>query len=66
MCIRDRDTIVPGLNGRFFQQQTAAALAVAIAAERTEHYDARAIRRYAEGFSTERFLSRIRAVLEAG
>lgn len=58
------DTIVPGLNGRFFQQQNAAALAVAIAAERTEHYDAQAIRHYAEGFSTERFLSRIRAVLE--
>lgn len=57
------DTIVPGLNGRFFHEQSAAALAVAIAAERTECYDTAAIREYAEGFGVQRFLEKISIVV---
>ncbi|HWQ12815.1 MAG TPA: glycosyltransferase [Roseiflexaceae bacterium] len=55
------DTVVEGVTGRFFHQQSAAALAAALAAERQERYDPHAIRRHAEGFGREVFLERVRA-----
>jgi glycosyltransferase involved in cell wall biosynthesis len=55
------DTVVEGVTGRFFHQQGAAALAAAVAASRQDAYDPQAIRRHAEGFGREVFLSRIRA-----
>jgi glycosyltransferase involved in cell wall biosynthesis len=54
------DTVVPGITGRFFSQPSAAALAVAVAAERGDRYDAATIRAHAEQFSRQRFLERMR------
>ncbi|KAB8145241.1 glycosyltransferase family 4 protein [Chloroflexia bacterium SDU3-3] len=58
------DTVIPERTGRFFHQPTAAALAAAVAASRTDTYDARAIRRHAEGFGREVFRRRLMALIE--
>lgn len=58
------ETVVEGSTGRFFRQPGAAALAAAVAASRCDTYDAAAIRRHAEGFGTDVFLSRIRAFID--
>ena len=58
------DTVIPEVTGRFFHQSTAAALAVAIAASRSDQYDAAHIRRHAEGFSREVFQQRMRELIE--
>jgi len=54
-----RETVVEGLTGCFFHEQTPAALAVAVAQSRTIAFDALAIRNHAEQFSRERFKERI-------
>jgi glycosyltransferase involved in cell wall biosynthesis len=59
-----RETVVEGLTGRFFNQPTAAALAVAIAAARCDHYEPAAIRRHAEGFARPVFLARMQAFID--
>jgi hypothetical protein len=56
--------MIEGVTGHFFRQQTAAALAVAVAATRTDRYNPAVIRRHAEGFSREVFLARMRRVIE--
>jgi glycosyltransferase involved in cell wall biosynthesis len=58
------DSIVDGVTGRFFYEQSAAALAAAVAASRYDVYDAAAIRRHAEGFGRDVFLARMRALIE--
>jgi glycosyltransferase involved in cell wall biosynthesis len=58
------DTIVEGVNGRFFREQTPAALAIAVAMARGDQYDPLTIRRHAEGFGRPVFLSRVRAFIE--
>jgi glycosyltransferase involved in cell wall biosynthesis len=58
------ETVIEGVTGRFFGQQTAAALAVAVAAARTDRYNPAVIRRHAEGFSREVFLARMRRLIE--
>jgi len=58
------ETVIEGVTGRFFGQQTAAALAVAVAATRTDRYNPAIIRQHAEGFSREVFLARMRRVIE--
>ncbi|MDW8213086.1 MAG: glycosyltransferase [Roseiflexaceae bacterium] len=58
------ETVVEGLTGRFFHEQTVEALMEAIAATLTERYDARAIRRHAEHFGRETFLERMRLLIE--
>jgi glycosyltransferase involved in cell wall biosynthesis len=58
------DSLIEGVTGRFFYQQTAAALAVAVAASRYDTYDSPALRRHAEGFGLDVFLARMRAVIE--
>jgi glycosyltransferase involved in cell wall biosynthesis len=57
------DSIVDGRTGRFFREQSAAALAAAVAQERCDQYDADAIRRHAEGFGRDVFLGRMREVI---
>jgi glycosyltransferase involved in cell wall biosynthesis len=57
------DSVIDGLTGRFFYEQTAAALAVAVAASRQDVYDPTAIRRHAEGFGRDLFLARMREVI---
>lgn len=59
------ETVVEGVTGRFFHQQTVEALMEAIAATLTERYSARAIRRHAEQFGRETFLERMRLLIEA-
>jgi glycosyltransferase involved in cell wall biosynthesis len=56
-----QETVVEGVTGRFFHQQTVEALIEAIAATLTECYDAYAIRRHAEHFGKEAFLARMRS-----
>jgi glycosyltransferase involved in cell wall biosynthesis len=60
------ETVIEGVTGRFFHEQTAAAVAAAVAAARTDHYDPAVIRRHAEGFSRDVFLARMREVIENG
>ncbi|HEX6290506.1 MAG TPA: glycosyltransferase [Herpetosiphonaceae bacterium] len=59
-----RETVIEGVTGCFFYEQTAAALAVALAQSRTLRFDALTIRRHAEQFSRERFKARIMDVIE--
>jgi glycosyltransferase involved in cell wall biosynthesis len=59
------DTVVEGVTGRFFRQQSAGALAAAVAASRQDRYDPCAIRRHAEGFGRDVFLERMREVVDA-
>jgi glycosyltransferase involved in cell wall biosynthesis len=58
------DTVIEGVTGRFFYEQSAAALAVAVAATRQDTYDPAAIRRHAEQFARAWFLERMRAAIE--
>jgi glycosyltransferase involved in cell wall biosynthesis len=57
------ETVVEGVTGRFFSEQSAAAIAVAVAAAQHDHYDPAIIRRHAERFSREVFLERMREVI---
>jgi glycosyltransferase involved in cell wall biosynthesis len=57
------DTVVDGITGRFFYEQTPAALATAIAASRTDCFEPERIRIHAEGFRTEIFLDRMRTAI---
>jgi glycosyltransferase involved in cell wall biosynthesis len=58
------ETVIEGVTGRFFHEQTAAALAVAVATARSDRYDPAIIRRHAEGFSRDVFLARMREAIE--
>ncbi len=58
------ETVIEGVTGRFFHQQSAAAIAAAVAAARVDRYDPAVIRSHAEGFSRDVFLARMRAVIE--
>ncbi|GAB4110895.1 MAG: glycosyltransferase [Roseiflexaceae bacterium] len=58
------DTVIDGQTGRFFSEPSAAALAAAIAASRSDQYDPLMIRQYAEGYSRERFHAQMRAAIE--
>lgn len=58
------DTVIDGVTGRFFYEQTAAGLAAAVCQSRADEYDPIVIRQHAEQFSVERFQSRLRAIIE--
>jgi len=59
-----RETVIEGVTGCFFHEQSAAALAVAVAHSRTIRFDPPAIRRHAEQFSRERFKERVVAFID--
>lgn len=59
------ETVIDGVTGRFFHQQSAAALAAAVAASRCDTYDPAAIRRHAESFGQELFLQRMQAFIDS-
>jgi glycosyltransferase involved in cell wall biosynthesis len=59
------DSVIEGQTGRFFHQQSAAALAAAVAASRGDIYDASAIRSHAERFGRDIFAARMRALIES-
>ena len=58
------DTVIEGVTGRFFAEQSAGALAAAVAASRGDTYDPMVIRQHAEAFGRELFIERIRAVVD--
>jgi glycosyltransferase involved in cell wall biosynthesis len=52
-------TVVEGVTGLFFREQTPDALASVVAGFRDEQFDPQAIRRHAEQFDTARFAERL-------
>jgi glycosyltransferase involved in cell wall biosynthesis len=58
------DSVLDAITGRFFHEQTAGALAAAVASERADRYDSVAIRKHAEGFGRDVFLARMRALID--
>jgi glycosyltransferase involved in cell wall biosynthesis len=54
------ETVIDGVTGRFFHAPDAAALAAAVVKIQTDHYDPDRIRRHAESYSREIFLTRMR------
>lgn len=58
------ETVIDGVTGRFFHEPTAAALAAAVAAARTDRYDSLTIRRHAESYGRAVFLDRMRALID--
>ncbi len=57
------ETVVDGLSGLFFEQQTADSLAEAVERASRRDWDPRAIRAQAERFAPERFVAELAAVL---
>ncbi|HYP19173.1 MAG TPA: glycosyltransferase [Chloroflexia bacterium] len=53
------ETVVPGVTGEFFKEQTAASLAGVVLSFNANDYDPAAIRRHAETFDTRVFQRRI-------
>jgi len=58
------ETVIDGVTGAFFREQTAAALAQAVRATDATQFDARALRQHAEQFSQARFKERIANFVE--
>ena len=58
------DTVVPGVTGELFAEQTAASLAATLANFDPARYDPVACRRQAERFSTQSFRANLLAYLE--
>ncbi len=58
------ETIVDGVTGAFFREQTAASLAQAVRETDVTRFDARALRQHAEQFSQSRFKERIANFVE--
>jgi glycosyltransferase involved in cell wall biosynthesis len=58
------ETVHDGVTGRFFFEPSAAALAAAVAAARTDRYDPLTIRRHAESFGRRVFLERMRDLID--
>jgi glycosyltransferase involved in cell wall biosynthesis len=53
------DTVVPGVTGEFFMQQTADSLAATLQRFDPDSYDPQAIRRHAEGYDSSVFRARM-------
>lgn len=58
------ETIVEGVTGVFFREQTAPSLAQAVRATDVARFDGRALRKHAEQFSQARFKERIAKFVE--
>jgi len=58
------ETVIDGVTGVFFREQTAASLAQAVRAADVTQFDARALRQHAEQFSQARFKERIANFIE--
>lgn len=57
------DTIVPGLNGAFFEEATPEAIARAVTENTERVWDGEAIKAYTETFAEERFIEALRAAV---
>lgn len=58
------ETIVEGTTGEFFDEPSPASLARAFRAFDASRYDARALRAHAEAFAPDRFIQRLRAIVD--
>ncbi len=58
------ETIVPGVTGEFFGEQTAESLAAVLRAFDPRSYDAAALRAHAERFSPQRFVERLQEIVQ--
>lgn len=58
------ETVIDGVTGRFFHEQSAAALAAAVATSRADRYDQLTIRRHAESYDRAIFLERMQSVID--
>lgn len=58
------ESVVEGVTGCFFYEQSAAGLAVALASSRDQAWDAGAIRAQAEKFSRDTFRARVASVID--
>jgi glycosyltransferase involved in cell wall biosynthesis len=58
------ETVVEGVTGLFFREQTAESLAEAVAAFDERAFDSTVIRRHAEGFDRESFKSKLGALVD--
>ena len=55
------DTVVDGVTGIFFREQTAESLAEAVSGLKNGDFDSATIRRHAQGYDKEAFKSKLRA-----
>jgi glycosyltransferase involved in cell wall biosynthesis len=58
------DTVVPGLTGQFFQEQTAESLMEVLAAFNPADFDPQAIRTYVQRFDNAAFRTRLAAFID--
>ena len=58
------ETIVEGETGEFFDEETPESLAAALAAFDPGRYDPQRLRAHAQTFAPERFIERLRAIVE--
>lgn len=58
------DTVVEGLNGLFFEEQTVASLAGVLESFQPERFNPQLIRLHAESFEEERFIHELKAVIQ--
>jgi glycosyltransferase involved in cell wall biosynthesis len=59
------ETVIPGVTGDFFDEQSWEALAHAVLKFKPGDYDPVAIRQHAEQFSTERFIQQMREKVDS-
>lgn len=59
-----RETVVPGVSGLFFEEQSVEAVCAAVERFERAHFEPEAVREQAERFSVPRFRARFREVLE--
>ena len=59
------DTVIPGITGVFFDEPTPAAIAEAVTAMASRSWNETAIQAHADDFSEDRFVERIREVVQA-
>jgi glycosyltransferase involved in cell wall biosynthesis len=59
------ETVVQGVTGEFFSAQTAESLAGTVSIFDERKYDPQTIRRHAEGFDTEVFMSKVSAFIDS-
>ncbi|MCL5258523.1 MAG: glycosyltransferase family 4 protein, partial [Firmicutes bacterium] len=58
------ETIVEGVTGEYFDEPNAQSLAEALRRFDASRYDARRLRAHAEAFAPERFIERLRSIVE--
>jgi glycosyltransferase involved in cell wall biosynthesis len=59
-----RETVVEGMTGCFFDQPTPEALAAVLASFDASRFQADRLRAHAEGFAPQRFMARLRSIVE--